>query len=196
MKRGLRNSSLLAAAAAGLGLALTGEPAYADDPVKEAHETIEMFKKADPSISKFFSGAAGYAVFPSVGKGAIGIGGAGGSGVLFEHGTPVGKTSLAQVTIGLALGGQAYSEVVFFQDASQVTDFKKGSFALAAQATAVAAAAGAAANAPYAHGVAVFTVAKGGLMYEASVGGQKFGFEPFKKQASPGPDAGASSPKK
>jgi len=189
MKNRRRNSSVLAVAM-GLAMALTGEPAYAGDPVKEAQETIEMFKKADPSISKFFSGAAGYAVFPSVGKGAIGIGGAGGSGVLFEKGTPVGKTSLAQVTIGVALGGQAYSEIVFFESASQVTDFKKGSFALAAQATAVAAAAGAAANAPYAHGVAVFTVAKGGLMYEASVGGQKFGFEAFKKQAPAAPDAG------
>lgn len=154
----------------------------ADDPVKEARETIEVFQKADPSISKFFSGSAGYAVFPTVGKGAIGVGGAGGSGVLFEKGNPIGKTSLAQVTVGLQLGGQSYSEIVFFQTAAALTDFKKGTFALAAQVSAVAAAAGASANAKYQHGVAVFTIAKGGLMYEASVGGQKFKYEPFDKK--------------
>ncbi len=166
-----------------LTLALvSAERVRADDPVKEARATIEVFKKADPGISKFFSGAPGYAVFPTIGKGAIGIGGAGGSGVLFEKGNPVGKTSMAQVTIGLQLGGQSYSEVVFFETAAALGDFKKGNFALAAQVSAVAAAAGASANAKYQNGVAVFTVAKGGLMYEASVGGQKFGYEPFGKK--------------
>src|SRR6185295_17028678 len=80
-------------------------PVRAGDAVQEAKDTVQMFKKADPSISKFFSGSAGYAVFPSVAKGAIGIGGANGSGVLFEKGNPVGKTSLTQVTVGLQLGG-------------------------------------------------------------------------------------------
>ncbi len=153
--------------------------AYAADPVKEAKDTITVFKKADPGIAKFFETSAGYAVFPTIGKGAIGIGGAGGSGVLFEKGKPIGKTSMAQVTIGLQLGGQSYSEVVFLETDAALNDFKKGNFALAAQVSAVAAAAGASADAKYANGVAVFTVAKGGLMYEASVGGQKFGFEPF-----------------
>ena len=164
-----------------LALVVVASPArpHADDPVKEARETITVFKKADPGISKFFEEAAGYAVFSTVAKGAIGVGGAGGSGVLFERGQAIGKASLAQVTVGLQFGGQAYSEVVFFETAAALTDFKKGSFALAAQVSAVAAAAGASANAKYANGVAVFTVAKGGLMYEASVGGQKFGYEPF-----------------
>ncbi len=165
-------------ATAMLSLAVTGI-ASAADPVKEAKDTIVVFKKADPGITKFFEGAAGYAIFPTIGKGAIGIGGAGGSGVLFEKGKAVGKTSMAQVTIGLQLGGQSYSEVVFFETDAAMNDFKKGNFALAAQVSAVAAAAGASANAKYANGVAVFTVAKGGLMYEASVGGQKFGYEPF-----------------
>jgi lipid-binding SYLF domain-containing protein len=169
------------AAAAPLLVAPAGL-ALADDSVKEAQETIEVFEKADPSIRKFFTSSAGYAIFPTVGKGAIGIGGAGGSGVLFEKGTAVGKASLIQVTIGFQLGGQAYSEVIFFENAAAVTDFKKGTFALAAQVSAVAAAAGASANAKYQNGVAVFTVAKGGLMYEASVGGQKFDFEPFGKK--------------
>jgi lipid-binding SYLF domain-containing protein len=177
----IRSQAVTAVVTWSLALALP-ERVCADDAVKEAQETIQVFKKADPGMSKFFDGAAGYAVFRTVGKGAIGIGGAGGSGVLFEKGHAIGKTSLAQVTIGLQLGGQAYSEVVFFESAAALTDFKKGEFALAAQVSAVAAAAGASANAKYANGVAVFTIAKGGLMYEASVGGQKFGYEPFGKK--------------
>jgi hypothetical protein len=173
------------ALALAIGASLLVAPAghaLAEDAVKEARETIAVFEKADPDLRKFFAGSAGYAVFPTVGKGAIGIGGAGGSGVVFEGGKAIGKASLVQVTIGFQLGGQAYSEVVFFENAAALTDFKKGTFALAAQVSAVAAAAGASANAKYQNGVAVFTVAKGGLMYEASVGGQKFGFEPFGKK--------------
>jgi lipid-binding SYLF domain-containing protein len=158
----------------GLGLSAT---AVAADPVTEAHETVAVFKKADPGIDHFFKSAAGYAVFPTVGKGAVVIGGAGGSGIVFEQGKPVGKTTLAQVTVGLQLGGQAYSELIFFENASALSDFKKGNFALAAQVSAVALSAGASANAKYQSGVAVFTVTKTGLMYEASVGGQKFSYE-------------------
>jgi len=177
------NRSWTVTVVGGLTLALVwAAGARADDPVGEAKATIQVFKKADPGISKFFSGAPGYVVFSTVGKGAIGIGGAAGSGVLFEKGNPVGKASLAQVTIGLQLGGQSYSEVIFFETASALADFKKGNFALAAQVSAVAATSGASANAKYSHGVAVFTIAKGGLMYEASVGGQKFGYEPFGKK--------------
>jgi lipid-binding SYLF domain-containing protein len=165
---------------AALPMLSTG-PARAEDPVKEAKETVAVFKKTDPSSSKFFGSAVGWVVFPTVGKGAIGIGGAGGSGVLFEKGAAVGKAKLVQVTIGLQLGGQAYSEIVFFESAPALTDFKKGNFALAAQVSAVAASAGASANAKYERGVAVFTMTKAGLMYEASVGGQKFSYEPFKK---------------
>ena len=164
-------------------LSLPAPVLAADDPaavVKKAEEAVALFKKTDPSIEKFFGRSAGWAVFPSVAKGAIGIGGAGGSGVLFEKGgKAVGKTSLAQVTIGLALGGQEYAEIIFFENDLALTNFKGGNFALAAQVSAVAAASGAAASAKYSQGVAVFTIAIGGLMYEASVGGQKFGFEPF-----------------
>lgn len=170
----------IAAAALAGALALgPGARALGEDPVKEAKDTIAVFRKADPGLSRFFARSVGYAVFPTVAKGAIGVGGAGGSGVLFQKGKAIGKASLAQVTIGLQLGGQAYSEIVFFESAAALDDFKKGNFALAAQVSAVAAAAGASANARYRRGVAVFTVTKAGLMYEASVGGQKFGFEPF-----------------
>jgi lipid-binding SYLF domain-containing protein len=171
------------ALAAGILLSFALASHAADDAVKEARATLDVFKKADPSVDRFFKTAAGYVVFPTVGKGAIGIGGAGGSGVAFEKDTPIGKASLGQVTIGLALGGQAYSELIFFENAAALTDFKKGNFALAAQASAVALSAGAAATAKYEKGVAIFTITKTGLMYEASVGGQKFGYTPYGKTA-------------
>jgi lipid-binding SYLF domain-containing protein len=147
--------------------------------VTEAQETIAVFKKTDPGLSRFFDHAVGYAVFPTVVKGAIGVGGASGSGVVFEKGKAVGKAHLTQGTIGAQIGGQTYSEVIFFETASALTDFKKGALALAAQVSAVAASAGASKDAKYQEGVAVFTHEKGGLMAEASVGGQKFSFEPF-----------------
>jgi lipid-binding SYLF domain-containing protein len=172
----MRPSKLIVAVAV-----VVGSTALADDNalVSEARATIETFKKTDAKIEKFFSSAAGYAVFPTIAKAAIGVGGAGGDGVLFVGGKPLGKSSMGQASIGFQLGGQTYSEVVFFETASSLSDFKKGNFALAAQASAVALSAGAAANAKYEKGVAIFTATKGGLMYEASVGGQKFGYKPF-----------------
>ncbi len=155
------------------------EPPAGHGLVREANAAVEAFRQADPTLSQFFNGAAGYAVFPSIGKGAIGIGGAYGRGVLFERGQPTGVASLTQVTIGAQLGGQAYSEIVFFDSEDALARFKKGQLAMAAQVSAVVAATGASANARYAQGVAVFTLPRGGLMAEASVGGQKFGFRPF-----------------
>ena len=150
--------------------------------VKEARDTVAVFKKADPGLSRFFEKSVGYAVFPTVGKGAVGIGGATGSGVVFEKGKAIGKTSLTQVTVGAQLGAQTYREIIFFETAAAFTDFKKGTLALAAQASAVAVTKGGSANAKYQNGVAVFTTSEEGLMFEASVGGQKFGFEPFGKK--------------
>jgi lipid-binding SYLF domain-containing protein len=146
---------------------------------QRAADTIAEFKQVDPSIERtFFATAKGYAVFPTVGKGAIGVGGAGGQGVLFEGDKIVGYCSLGQATIGLQLGGQAYSEVIFFETDKALSDFKAGNMKFAAQVSAVAAAADASANADYSNGVAVFTLAAEGLMYEASVGGQKFNYQP------------------
>jgi len=153
----------------------------ADEAVSDARETLQSFRKKDPDLTKFFQDAAGYAVFPTVGKGGLGVGGAFGKGIVFERGEPVGRASLAQATIGFQFGGQAYSELVFFETTRTLAAFKGGQFAFAAQASAVAVTAGASAHAPYRDGVAVFTLAKGGLMYEASVGGQKFQYEPFTK---------------
>ena len=166
-------------------LAVLSFPAFAtasdDDAaaIKKAEAAIAMFKKVDPSLDRFFKSAKGWAVFPSVGKGAIVVGGAGGKGILFEKGKPIGTTSLTQVTVGLALGGQSFSEIIFFENDLALSKFKGGDFSLAAQVSAVAAASGAAAAAKYTQGVAVFTAGESGLMVEASVGGQGFGFTPF-----------------
>jgi lipid-binding SYLF domain-containing protein len=118
-------------------------------------------------------------VFPTIAKGGFVVGGAGGDGVLFVGGQPVGTANMGQASIGAQLGGQTYSEIIFFQNAATLNDFKKSNFTLAAQASAVALSAGAAANASYQDGVSVFTASKTGLMYEASVGGQKFTFHPL-----------------
>lgn len=161
-----------------LALALTSSLATPAAAQQDVPHAVAEFKKADPSIAKWFDEAYGYAIFPSVGKGAIGIGGARGKGWVYEQGKIIGRTSLTQVTIGLQLGGQAYREVIFFKDETALKDFCRGNYELSAQASAVAANQGAAANAKYNGGVAIFTMAKGGLMYEASVGGQKFSFKP------------------
>ncbi len=145
---------------------------------ERAQEAIADFKKADPSMKIFFDEAYGYAVFPNVGKGAMGVGAARGAGLVYEQGKVVGKTTLTQVTIGFQLGGQAFREIIFFENKEALDRFKAGNFEFAAQASAVAATAGASAKADYEGGVAVFTAAKGGLMYEASIGGQKFSFTP------------------
>jgi len=129
-------------------------------------------------MENFFDASAGYAVFPGVTKGAIGVGAAHGDGEVIVHGAVIGTTSLTQVTVGAQLGGQQYSEIIFFDSKDALESFKGGHFTMAAQVSAVAAAEGASANAKYSQGVAVFTVAKGGLMYEASIGGQKFSFHP------------------
>jgi lipid-binding SYLF domain-containing protein len=145
---------------------------------KNALAAIAEFKTADPSIETFFNEAHGYAIFPEIAKGAVGIGGASGDGVVFEKGQSIGSSSMSQVTIGLALGGQTYREAIFFKDKAALEDFKNGNFEFAAEASAVAVKSGAAKTANYDHGVAIFTMAKGGLMFEASVGGQKFSYDP------------------
>jgi lipid-binding SYLF domain-containing protein len=160
--------------------AVAFEPDPNDESQLAAAKAILDIKKADPGIQTFFEDSAGYAVFPSVGKGGIGIGGAYGEGLVIVDDAVVGKTSLTQVTVGLQLGGQVYSEFIFFKDEVALEQFKRGNYELGAQASAVAATAGASADADYDKGVAIFTVTGGGLMYEASVGGQKFKYEAVK----------------
>ncbi len=145
----------------------------------EVQAAIDAARATDPGLQRFFDTAAGYAVFPTVGKGAVGVGGAYGRGQLFEDGELVGYCSLTQGTVGLALGGQAYTQLIFFEDQAALDRFKSGNYAFSAQASAVALRSGASANARYSEGVAVFTMGESGLMVEASIGGQKFSFEPI-----------------
>jgi lipid-binding SYLF domain-containing protein len=176
-----------------LSIALMVSPARAD----EYQDTINVFRNAIES-GNFFKTAYGYAVFPTIGKGGVGVGGAFGKGRVYEKGKYVGDASMSQVTVGFQLGGQAYSQIVFLQDQRAFKEFTSGNFAFGAEASAVAitAAAGAKANTAgssagasagkndaktvgsYNRGMATFTVAKGGLMYEASIGGQKFNYKP------------------
>ncbi len=137
-------------------------------------EAIALFKEKDPDLLKFFNEAYGYVVFPRIGKGGLGIGGARGRGEVYQQGKMIGTARITQVTVGFQLGGQVYSEVIFFKTSEALRDFKHSKLKLSAQATAIAAASGASANAKYSHDIAIFTLARNGLMYEATVGGQKF----------------------
>lgn len=138
----------------------------------KAYATVATMKKKDPSLKGFFNRSYGYAVFPTVGKGGIGIGGAYGSGKVFRKGKYIGNAKLSQLSIGFQLGGQAYSEIIFFQTESAFRNFTNGKLKLTAQVSAVAIKEGAAASANFRQGIAVFTMTKGGLMYEATVAGQ------------------------
>ncbi|GAB1112489.1 MAG: lipid-binding SYLF domain-containing protein [Shewanella algae] len=157
---------------------------------------IATFKQASET-HKFFDSAYGYAIFPTVGKGGLGIGAAYGKGRVYRGGVYTGESSMTQVSIGFQIGGQAYSEIIFFKDEQAYRDFTSGSFEFGAQASAVAINASAnaqagttgnsagagqsggsqAAKASYINGMAVFTAAKGGLMVEAALAGQSFTFE-------------------
>lgn len=147
--------------------------------MKDAEEARAEFVRTDELMQSLFNDAYGYVIFPNVGKGAIGVGGAAGNGIVYEKGKAVGKAKMKQLTVGLQLGGQAYREVIFFENKAALDRFKEGKFELSAQASAVAATKGASANVKYADGVMIFTQEKGGLMYEASVGGQKFSYDAF-----------------
>ena len=173
-------------------VALTTTPAWAD----EYTDTINVFKKAVES-SAFFDKAYGYAVFPTIGKGGVGLGGAFGKGRVYEKGKVVGDTSMTQVTAGWQLGAEAFSQMIFFEDKRALDEFKRGNFEFGAEASAVAITAAAGAQATttgstagasagkhdakavgkYHKGTAIFTVAKGGLMYQATLGGQKFTYK-------------------
>jgi lipid-binding SYLF domain-containing protein len=171
----------LMAAIAGVMVAGVATSVWADDLATEAKEAKSEFLKKDDSLKAVFDKASGYVIFPTVAKGALGVGAARGKGELFEKGNDkaLGEATLTQVTIGFQAGGQAYSELIFFEDKTSLDNFRKGNFEFSAQASAVAVTAGAGANAKYEKGVMILTMAKGGLMYEASVGGQKFKYKAY-----------------
>jgi hypothetical protein len=160
-------------------------------------ETIDLFKNAGASAA-FFKKSYGFAVFPDIGKAGFVVGGAHGSGRVYQKGVIIGTTSMTQVSVGLQLGGQDYSEIVFFEDERALREFTSGNFEFAADAGVAAITAGASASAntggsnaaasggkkdattagEYHKGMAVFTILKGGLMYNATIAGQKFSYTP------------------
>jgi lipid-binding SYLF domain-containing protein len=176
-------------------LALAAITAHAD----EYADTVKVFKNAGKS-AEFFKHSYGYAVFPTVGKGGLGVGAAYGTGRVYRGGAYVGDTSITQLSIGFQAGGEAFSEIIFFENKATFDKFTAGNFEFAATAQATALTANASASAGttgatagasgtkdsaatagnYQDGTAIFTIAKGGLMYEASVAGQKFSYKPNK----------------
>ena len=193
----LMTRTLLAAAGLALGMLSFGSPAHAADKYAD---TIKLFQEAGES-GRFFEKSYGYAVFPNVGKGGLGLGGAYGEGRVYAGGKQVGRTKLTQLSIGFQAGGQGYSLIIFFEDKHAFDEFTSGSFEFGAQASAVAITAGASASAgttgatgaasgtkhdattvgEYYKGMAAFVVVKGGLMYEAAIAGAKFSYKPFGK---------------
>ncbi|MCY7311069.1 MAG: hypothetical protein LH619_09840 [Chitinophagaceae bacterium] len=147
--------------------------------VRDCKQAKADFINTDGLMKNLFSSAYGYVIFPNVGKGGIGIGGAAGNGIVYEGGNIIGKAKLTQLSIGFQFGGQSYREVIFFESSSDLDRFKQNKIEFSAQASAVAVTAGVSANVKYKEGVMIFTQQKGGLMYEASVGGQKFNFTSF-----------------
>lgn len=147
--------------------------------VNKASKTIADFKKTNSEITKYFNSAYGYAIFSGIGKGGLGVGGATGRGTVFKGGTAVADCKMTQVTIGFQAGGQKYAEVIFFENAKAYERFVGNKFEFAAQVSAVALKSGVSLDAEYRDGMMVFTKAIGGLMYEASLGGQKFKTEKF-----------------
>ncbi len=147
-------------------------------PSDKTIKALNNFKKIS-SLKPYFKKARGYAVFPNIGKGGFGIGGARGKGEVFEKGNVIGSTTLTQVSIGFQLGGQAFSQIIFFKDKKSLDRFTEGNFEFGASASAALITEGANASADYSDGVAVLTFSKGGLMYEASIGGQKFSYEEY-----------------
>lgn len=158
-------------------LAQAWEPDTSDKLELASAQAIIKAKETDPGLAKWFDEAYAFAVFPRVGKGGIGVGGAHGKGIVIRNDRTVGTTSLSQVTLGFQLGGQVYSQFIMFRDQTSFDHFRRGNFEMGAQASAVAINLGASADANYDGGVAVFTIAEGGLMFEASIGGQKFQYE-------------------
>ncbi|MCF6224450.1 MAG: hypothetical protein L3J34_12090 [Flavobacteriaceae bacterium] len=144
---------------------------------KAVDTTIKRLIKDNPSLQSYFNTAKGFVIFPVITKAGLGIGGAGGKGLVFENKKVIGRASLAQATFGLQAGGQQYEEVVFFETNEALDKFKAGKIKFSGQASAVALKKGASIDIAYQNGVAIFTKVKGGIMAEASVGGQKFKYK-------------------
>ena len=161
-----------------LGCSTEPKSQEAKDSLRDdVQATLNQFSREDPGFRDFLNKGAGYVVFPSVGKGGLGIGGAYGHGEVYQNGRMIGFADLTQASIGLQAGGQTYSEVIVFESDDALNKFKNNRLEFAANASAVALKSGASAAARFENGVAVFVKPKGGLMFEASIGGQKFNFK-------------------
>jgi lipid-binding SYLF domain-containing protein len=171
----------ITAAALSIGALFAVNALAADEMATRANQTVAEFQSANPNLKSFMNSAAGYAVFPSVGKGGLVVGGARGSGVLFQNGAIVGRTTLTQGSIGAQAGGQTFSQIICFESPTALSSFKDGKFSLSADVNAIAISTSVSKTVPltYTRGVAVFTMARSGLMVQAAVGGQRFTFEPL-----------------
>jgi lipid-binding SYLF domain-containing protein len=187
--------AIVMSVAAGL---MFGALAQADDDTAKCAETVKLFQNAGESAA-FFKKSYGYAVFPTIGKAGLGIGGAHGSGCVFRQGKQVGTAKMTQVSFGWQAGAQGYSLLVFLEDERAFNEFTSGEFEFGAKASAVAITAGASTGAStsgassgasagkkdattkahggYEKGMASFSIVKGGLMYEAALGGAKFKYK-------------------
>ena len=191
LKKSIGLAVALAATAMSAGGCATAPKSEPDKRAVRARGNAALveLEAKDPTLGDFLTNAYGYAIFPSVGKAGLLVGGAYGRGEVFEQGEFVGYADITQATIGLQAGGQTFSEIIAFKDKESMDRFKFGKVKFSANASAVALKAGAAKTARYSQGVAIFTNPNGGLMFEASVGGQEFGYVP-KDAAGGGPAGG------
>ena len=175
---GMKETTRNAVLAAILLVSVSALLARADDLNVEAEKAIKVLQTADSGLTNCFSRAAGFAVFPSVGKGGLIFGGEHGNGIVYEKGKPIGEATLTEINVGPQVGGQSFYEVIFFETSEALANFKQGNFEMSAEVSAVAAAEGASLNAKYRDGVMVFTLPRSGLMVQAAIGGQKFKYKP------------------
>jgi lipid-binding SYLF domain-containing protein len=161
----------------------------------DAQASLNRFQRSDPTLRDMLDRSPGYAVFPSVGKGGFIVGAGYGKGVVYERGRPVGYADISQASFGLQAGAQDYAELLVFHDQTSLDQFKKGSYGLSADATAIALKPGAAAGVNVKQGVSVFTVQNSGVMAEAAVAGQKFRYSATAADTGTAPksDAGTTS---
>ena len=184
----LRTTALFALALATVGCNTAPKNQGQKDALRaEADAAVERMTAQDPSLRNFINGAHGYAVFPNIGKGGLIVGGTYGRGVVYEQGEFIGYADLTKVSVGLQAGGQAFRQLIVFQNKEALDDLRFGKLKFDATASAVAVNAGAAATADYRNGVVVFAQPIGGLMAEASIGGQEFGFVPAGGRATTRP---------
>jgi lipid-binding SYLF domain-containing protein len=159
------------------GCSTTPTSEEARDTLKDdSNASLADMKRTDPALDDFVKNSVGYVIFPSVGKGGVGLAAGYGRGMVYEHGKFLGYADLSMGSVGVQLGGQTFSELIVFQTQQALDDLKNNKLQLAASASAVALRSGAAANAKYENGIAIFTRPVGGLMFEAAVGGQQFTF--------------------